>query len=278
MPQLRGHIKRAHPTRLVTGRDEASGRETVEVAHEALIQHWSRLREWLADDRDFLMWRQHLQVASGEWQRTGYDAGALLRAAPLAEAERWFSERKDDLTQQERAFIIGSVSARNRRRNLIGVAVVAVVMVSVAIWQYREAARLRLERSPILPEMVEIKPGRFMMGSPEEAPEAYPSEYPQHEVVIGKAFKMGKYEVTFGLHDMLGNVWEWTQDCWHDSYKGESRPDDGTVWEMGENCALRVIRGGSWGDDPGGVRSAGRGRNLPAMRFNFVGFRLAQDL
>jgi formylglycine-generating enzyme required for sulfatase activity len=64
----------------------------------------------------------------------------------------------------------------------------------------------------------------------------------------------------FGLHDTAGNVWEWVQDCWHNSYKGDSRPDDGSAWGEadGGDCSLRVIRGGSWDSGPGGLRSATR--------------------
>jgi len=79
----------------------------------------------------------------------------------------------------------------------------------------------------------------------------------------------------FGLHDMLGNVWEWVQDCYHDGYEGA--PADETAWEE-KNCSRRVIRGGSWYDGPRGVRSAYRGGDTPDLRYNSVGFRLAQDL
>jgi len=79
----------------------------------------------------------------------------------------------------------------------------------------------------------------------------------------------------FGLHDMVGNVWEWVEDCWHGNYEGA--PTDGAPWTSGE-CKSRVLRGGSWNDVPRYVRSANRFRNWPAWRDFNVGFRLAQDL
>jgi hypothetical protein len=74
---------------------------------------------------------------------------------------------------------------------------------------------------------------------------------------------------------MLGNVWEWNQDCYTDSYEGA--PADGSPWENAEdsNCALRVLRGGAWFNEPQNVRSANRNRNTPDNRNNNVGFRLA---
>ena len=51
----------------------------------------------------------------------------------------------------------------------------------------------------------------------------------------------------FGLHDMVGNVWKWVQDCYHPNYNGA--PTDGSTWTGGD-CTARVIRGGSWGDGP----------------------------
>ncbi|MFH0344093.1 MAG: formylglycine-generating enzyme family protein [Chromatiales bacterium] len=63
----------------------------------------------------------------------------------------------------------------------------------------------------------------------------------------------------WGLHDMLGNVMEWTEDCWHADYVGA--PTDGSAWreQQDGDCARRVIRGGSWGSIPWYVRSAFRG-------------------
>jgi formylglycine-generating enzyme required for sulfatase activity len=91
---------------------------------------------------------------------------------------------------------------------------------------------------------------------------------------------VGSFEPNdFGLHDTAGNVWEWVQDCWHDSYEGA--PTDGhKAWgsEGRGDCGLRVLRGGSWDGGPGGLRSAHRGGDNPLGRTNDVGFRLAQDL
>ena len=63
----------------------------------------------------------------------------------------------------------------------------------------------------------------------------------------------------FGLHDVLGNVWEWTADCWHDDYRGA--PSDGSAWTRRGDCGRRVLRGGSWETVPAGLRSANRYRN-----------------
>jgi formylglycine-generating enzyme required for sulfatase activity len=79
----------------------------------------------------------------------------------------------------------------------------------------------------------------------------------------------------FGLYDMIGNVWEWTQDCWNESYQGA--PTDGSAWGMGD-CGRRVVRGGSWGDEPQNCRCANRGWVEPGGRVSNLGFRLARTL
>ncbi|MCK0154924.1 SUMF1/EgtB/PvdO family nonheme iron enzyme [Alcanivorax sp. S6407] len=79
----------------------------------------------------------------------------------------------------------------------------------------------------------------------------------------------------FGLYDMHGNVWEWVQDCWHDSYSGA--PSNGSAWTSGGDCGRRVVRGGSWSNLRGYLVSGNRGRNSASDRTLTIGFRLVQD-
>ena len=65
-------------------------------------------------------------------------------------------------------------------------------------------------------------------------------------------------ENAFGLHEVHGNVWEWVEDCWHESYVGA--PSDGSAWTVGGDCRRRVLRGGSWDELPKDLRSAARNR------------------
>ncbi len=79
----------------------------------------------------------------------------------------------------------------------------------------------------------------------------------------------------WGLYDMLGNVWQRTEDCWNESYAGA--PSNGDAWTTGD-CTRRVIRGGSWFNSPGTLRSAFRvGVNI-GDRDVTLGFRLARTL
>ena len=79
----------------------------------------------------------------------------------------------------------------------------------------------------------------------------------------------------FGLHVMHGNVWEWVQDCWNESYDGA--PTDGRAWENGD-CLRRVLRGGSWYDAPRFLRSAERRFSQFDISRNSLGFRVAKSL
>lgn len=79
----------------------------------------------------------------------------------------------------------------------------------------------------------------------------------------------------FGLYDMHGNVWEYTEDCWNDEYNGA--PTDGSAWLTG-SCDGKVIKGGSWLEYSGEARSAHRVGGGADDPYNTDGIRLARDL
>lgn len=79
----------------------------------------------------------------------------------------------------------------------------------------------------------------------------------------------------FGLFDMLGNVQEWTLDCWNPSYDGA--PTDGSAWIEGD-CSRAVLRGGSWRNSEGKLRSASRTRPSGTFHNDHTGFRPALSL
>ncbi|MBM3515677.1 MAG: formylglycine-generating enzyme family protein [Alphaproteobacteria bacterium] len=80
----------------------------------------------------------------------------------------------------------------------------------------------------------------------------------------------------FGLYDMLGNVWEIIEDCWHWNHFG--RPTDARAWESKSCTEQRMNKGGSWSHYPWGTRAAVRNKSLPTVRFNTTGFRVVKDI
>jgi formylglycine-generating enzyme required for sulfatase activity len=78
----------------------------------------------------------------------------------------------------------------------------------------------------------------------------------------------------FGLHDMHGNVEEWVEDCWNDDHRGA--PTDGAA-RTGGDCWKRVLRGGSYYDPPGELRSAHRRAGSIEVRAFTIGFRVARS-
>jgi formylglycine-generating enzyme required for sulfatase activity/class 3 adenylate cyclase len=78
----------------------------------------------------------------------------------------------------------------------------------------------------------------------------------------------------FGLYDIGGGLAEWVDDCWHKDYHGA--PADGSAWH-GPDCRERVLRGGSWRNDPSYVRSASRDHYDASVRYPTHGIRLARS-
>lgn len=127
---------------LVMSRDEAENQETVTVAHEALIRGWERLKKWIDRDREFLLWRQQLQMFLRKWKALIQDKqSGLLAGIYLAEAARWLRERGKDLNTEEIQYIRLSERPAERRRHwkqlAVWAALVSAVTAGFVLWWTR---------------------------------------------------------------------------------------------------------------------------------------------
>ncbi|KMS69506.1 hypothetical protein ACM01_34875 [Streptomyces viridochromogenes] len=122
--------------------------DTVELAHEALITAWPRLRGWIEEDRERLRVHRNLTEAAHAWQELGREQGALYRGSRLAVAREHFGgARREDLTEVERAFLdAGRDHERKGRRRyrLVLTAVtaalcLALVAAGLAVRQWQSA-------------------------------------------------------------------------------------------------------------------------------------------
>lgn len=131
---LRDTAHRLAAKRLVVIEDER-----VNLTHQALIDHWPTLRDWLTEDADFLSWRAKLTDL--------HASGGVLRDAPLAEAESWLAQRPDDVPEAQRQFIRRSTAAQSRDRRrwrtiTAVVSVLALIAAALAVVTARSNAQL----------------------------------------------------------------------------------------------------------------------------------------
>jgi WD40 repeat protein len=154
-------VKQFADARLVVTSRNASGQETVEVVHEALIRNWGELRGWMEVDRVFRAWQERLRGAMLQWQETNQDEGSLLRGAALAEAEEQLRKRPEELVY-ESDFIEQSLQGQERihqteaahrkreiwiARGIAGGSLMTTVVINMfgwVIWQQIRQAELNL--------------------------------------------------------------------------------------------------------------------------------------
>jgi formylglycine-generating enzyme required for sulfatase activity len=143
-----------YPNRLLVTA-AAAGETYAEVAHEAIFRRWGTLREWIAAEREFLIWRSGLEAARRAWQAAPQRSknDALLMGFALSQARTWLAKRAADLPPPDRDFIALSRKTARRRslrmRVLVGglalpialVALVVVFIVAKVVWREFEVVR-----------------------------------------------------------------------------------------------------------------------------------------
>lgn len=135
--------------------DDVERAPVVDVAHEALLRAWPRLRGWIDEDREALRTSRRIAEAAAEWQRLGRERDALLVGARLAEADEFLRDHATLLAEDERAYVEASLSdrerrsrdARRRQRVVVGVSLglavffLALSVVAFSSWRATDEAR-----------------------------------------------------------------------------------------------------------------------------------------
>jgi formylglycine-generating enzyme required for sulfatase activity len=192
---------------LITGQDATTGEKSVDVAHEALIREWDRLRGWVNKVRKQLNDRRLLLDMAEKWR----DRGRPKFSGLASIGQLWGFWSAGAPSKLARNYLVASALGVSLRW---GIMLTLLGTVGYYLWwsdnqglSAKKGAELLLYRigtyQPMwIPEMVNIAPRSFQVGSPgPKAPHydgyADSSEFPQHPVTIEKEFKIGKYEVTF---------------------------------------------------------------------------------
>jgi WD40 repeat protein len=168
-PAVRDTLGAFVDARLLVARSDESGRRSVEVAHESLLRKWPLLRDWLDDERGFLIGRLQLQRALDDWQAAAPQDrdSALLQGLMLERARVWTADKPKALSAAQRDFIAASVAraqalrrAVRRRWIVTGTAGVAALALIVGLGVY-----LRQEQLASSALAVEVEADRWLQRS-----------------------------------------------------------------------------------------------------------------
>jgi len=180
---------------LVDARLVTTGRDSVEVAHEALIREWPTLRLWLDEDREALRIHRHLTETAQGWERNQRDMGDLYRGTRLTQVLEWTMAHAGEMSPLEKEFIRACQAEQKRERRAVqlrwagtlGAIVFALIIGGLALTGQLN----RFIYHPLPMEWVTVSAGEFMMGSEDGGVE----ERPIHTVYLD-AFEIGMYELT----------------------------------------------------------------------------------
>jgi WD40 repeat protein len=254
-------------SRLLTfDRDPTTRAPTVEVAHEALLREWGRLRGWLDESRADVRMQRLLASAAGEWLEAGRDASFLLRGARLDQFEGWARETDLALTQDERAYLDASLEDRWQReaeekarqqreaaleqrarrvlQGLVGVLLAAVIVSGgLAIYAFiqRQSALRQASiglASQALLELEGDSPERSVLLAL-EALENYPYTW-QAERALGQAVLGNKLRLILQHEAAVNSAW-WSSDA----TRILTASDDGMakVWDANTGEELLTLSG-----------------------------------
>ena len=114
--EVHGVLERLVEGRLLVSGGGEENQRTIQVAHETIFKSWKRLKKWLDEDREFLLWRRRLNSAKEEWIHNERDKSTLLNGPVLHEAKNWADRYKDQLEEEERQFVSESIRISAKRQ------------------------------------------------------------------------------------------------------------------------------------------------------------------
>ncbi|MFG3055454.1 trypsin-like peptidase domain-containing protein [Kitasatospora sp. NPDC048239] len=168
-PELIELARELAPSKLIVlSRGPGGAEEIVDLAHEALTRLWPRLQRWLADSRDFRAWQEQLRADLRRWQAQQRESPRLLSGTDLAEAERRLAAQPDDISVDERGYVL--LSRRHSRRGArirkaaLGALSVLTALALILAWftvrSLRETEeQLRIQAAALLAQAAEDTPG-----------------------------------------------------------------------------------------------------------------------
>jgi WD40 repeat protein/DNA-binding SARP family transcriptional activator len=148
---------------------------TIELAHEALLREWPRLRGWIDADRDGLRIQRNLNAAAREWEDLGRDEGALYRGIRLGEASEWCASHAPSLNALERDFLEASEARRarertqRRRRVMLAFSSLSAVLIAISIVAIASVSRSReaeRQRDIAASRAIAARSGEFVTSDP----------------------------------------------------------------------------------------------------------------